>query len=225
VKLDDSIRRLLREILEGKHDALPEQAFYMVGTIADAAPRHRACNMATMHLDFVSQDRMGFSGEVSEVIAPGIEGQMGVLPRHAPLMTVLSPGEVIVRRPRRRRPVLRPQWRMDGGRPDHVTILARSAERSDEINLQRAEAARARAAQLLEGGVPREERTGIELALRRSQIRIRVGRRKGWRPRRPQSGRGLRRAGQVACGSRTRAHATTCEVSNPERPRTLFLAC
>ncbi len=68
-------------------------------------------------------------------------------------------------------------------RPDHVTILARTAERSDEIDLKRAEAARASAEALLAQGIPREDRTGLEMALRRSKIRLKVaGRRGGWRP-------------------------------------------
>ncbi len=46
--------------------------------------------MATIRLDFVSQDHMVFSGDVNEIIAPGIDGQLGILPQHAPLMTVLS---------------------------------------------------------------------------------------------------------------------------------------
>ena len=139
--------------------------------------------MATMRLDFVSQDHMVFTGEVNEIIAPGSDGQLGILPKHAPLITVLSPGEVTVRR--------------EGGddlyfvvsggwmevQPTRVTILARTAERADEINLQRAEAARSRAKQSIAEGIPRAERTSLEMALRRSQIRVRVARqRSGWRP-------------------------------------------
>jgi F-type H+-transporting ATPase subunit epsilon len=138
--------------------------------------------MATMRLDFVSQDHMVFSGDVYEVLAPGSEGQLGILPRHAPLMTVLAPGEVVVRRQGEEDLY----FAVGGGwmevRPDKVTILARSAERSDEIDLQRAEAARTSAAQLLAEGVSSEDRSGIELSLKRSQTRIKVGRRKGWRP-------------------------------------------
>ena len=98
--------------------------------------------MATIRLDFVSQDHMVFTGDVSEVLAPGGEGQMGILPHHAPLMTVLAPGEVVVRQSGREDQY----FAVSGGwmevRPDKVTILARTAERSDEIDLQRAEAAR-----------------------------------------------------------------------------------
>ena len=108
---------------------------------------------------------------------------MGILPHHAPLMTVLAPGEVVVRQSGREDQF----FAVSGGwmevRPDKVTILARTAERSDEIDLQRAEAARVRAEQLLVEGLPQEERPGLEMALRRSQIRLKVARhRTGWRP-------------------------------------------
>jgi F-type H+-transporting ATPase subunit epsilon len=140
--------------------------------------------MATIRLDFVSQDHNVFNGDVNEVIAPGVEGQLGILPRHAPLMTVLNPGEVVVRREGQDDQF----FAVSGGwmevRPDKITILARTAERSDEIDLQRAEAARERAADLLAQGVEREERPSLDMALRRSQIRLKVARRRagGWRP-------------------------------------------
>ncbi|OIO88826.1 MAG: ATP synthase F1 subunit epsilon [Anaerolineae bacterium CG2_30_64_16] len=140
--------------------------------------------MSTIRLDFVSQDHLVFSDDVNEVIAPGSEGTLGILPRHAPLMTVLGPGEVIVRREGQ----TELYFAVSGGwmevRPDHVTILARTAERAEEIDLTRAEAAKARAEQLLATGAPREERVGLEMALRRSQVRLKVAshRRRGWRP-------------------------------------------
>jgi len=147
--------------------------------------------MPTMQLDFVSQDHSVFTGEVTEVIAPGDEGQLGILPRHAPLMTILSPGEVVVRREGEDDLF----FAVSGGwmevRPDKVTILARTAERSDEIDMQRAEAARARAAELLAEGGQRDERPGLDMALRRSQIRLKVARRRaGWRPSGPMESGG-----------------------------------
>jgi F-type H+-transporting ATPase subunit epsilon len=137
--------------------------------------------MATVRLDFVSQDHMVFSGEVNEILAPGIDGELGVLPRHAPMITVLKPGEGQVKREGQEDLL----FAVSGGwmevLPNQVTILARTAERSDEIDVQRAEAARARAEELLAEGVTREERAGLEMQLRRSQIRLRVGRKqRGW---------------------------------------------
>lgn len=138
--------------------------------------------MSTTRLDFVSQDHSVFSGDVAEVIAPGSEGQLAILPRHAPLMTILSPGEIVVKREGEEDLY----FAVSGGwmevRPDKVTILARTAERSDEIDLQRAEAARERAAQLLAEEAGSEERPRLESALKRSQIRLTVARRRGRRP-------------------------------------------
>ena len=130
--------------------------------------------MSSIRLDFVSQDHMVFSGDVYEIVAPGIDGVLGILPKHAPLLTILTAGEVMVKRQGEDDLF----FAVSGGwmevRPDKVTILARTAERSDEIDLQRAEAARASAEALLAQGVEREDRTGLEMALRRSQIRMKV---------------------------------------------------
>jgi F-type H+-transporting ATPase subunit epsilon len=97
-------------------------------------------------------------------------------------MTVLAPGEVVVRQAGREDQY----FAVSGGwmevRPDKVTILARTAERSDEIDLQRAEAARTRAEQLLTDSLPQEDRPGLEMALRRSQIRLKVARKQSRRP-------------------------------------------
>ena len=139
--------------------------------------------MATIRLDFVSQDHPVFSGDVSEIVAPGVDGQLGILPMHAPLMTILTAGEVRVKRADTEELSFAVSSGWMEVRPDHVTILARTAERSDEIDVQRAEAARARAEELLTHGAPSEERTNLEMALKRSQIRLKVaGRKTGWRP-------------------------------------------
>ena len=134
--------------------------------------------MSTIRLDFVSQDHMVFSGDVSEVIASGVEGQLGILPKHAPLMTVLAAGETVVRREGGDDLF----FAISGGwmevRPDKITILARTAERADEIDLQRAGAAKERAEQLLSSGVPRAERSTLETDLLRSRIRLKVASRR-----------------------------------------------
>jgi F-type H+-transporting ATPase subunit epsilon len=145
--------------------------------------------MSSIRLDFVSQDHMVFSGDVNEIMAPGIEGQLGILPKHAPLLTILTAGEVMVKRDTGDDLF----FAVSGGwmevHPDHVTILARTAERSDEIDLKRAEAARTRAEELLAQGVERSDRAGLEMSLKRSQIRLKVaGRKSGWRPAGPSMG-------------------------------------
>ena len=86
--------------------------------------------MSAVRLDFVSQARLVFSGEVTEILAPGIDGQLGILPKHAPLMTVLAPGEVLVKREGQEDLY----FAISGGwmevLPNQVTILADAAETS-----------------------------------------------------------------------------------------------
>jgi len=125
----------------------------------------------------VSVERTVFSDDVDMVLAPGIEGQLGILPHHAPLMTALVPGELIIRRAGQEDL----HMAVGGGfmevRPDRVTILADSAERADEIDLERAEAARQRAEQRLRERPPGVDIARAETALKRSQVRLKIARR------------------------------------------------
>jgi F-type H+-transporting ATPase subunit epsilon len=128
--------------------------------------------------DVVSQDRALFSGPADMVIAPGSEGEMGILPNHAPLLTSLGEGFLRVRHSGREEVFV-----ISGGvmevRPTVVTVLADVGENVDEIDAARAEAARARAEALLQKGPPPEtgEYLAIEAALRRSTLRLEAVRR------------------------------------------------
>jgi F-type H+-transporting ATPase subunit epsilon len=97
--------------------------------------------MASLKLDIVTAERVVYSEEVDIIIAPGMEGQLGILPHHAPLMTILQAGELVVRRGGQEDILA-----ISGGflevRPDRVIILADSAERAEEIDMERAEAAK-----------------------------------------------------------------------------------
>lgn len=123
--------------------------------------------------EIVSQDRTVFEGDVDNVVLPGTEGEMGVLPHHAPLLTTLKYGVVKVRRQGREQ-----IFAVSGGvaeiQPDIVTVLANAAENVYEIDLARAEAAKRRAEEALahaeRGNV--EQMLIIEAALRRSNLRI-----------------------------------------------------
>jgi len=112
---------------------------------------------------------------VDAVIAPGIEGQLGILPHHAPLMTILQAGELVVRRGNDEDSLA-----ISGGflevRPDRVIVLADSAERAEEIDESRAEAARQRAEQRLKerGVTPGLNEARIEASLRRAMARLTV---------------------------------------------------
>ena len=109
---------------------------------------------------------------IDEVIAPGSLGQLGVLPSHAAMFTTLQPGELVVRKENVDTPFF-----LSGGflevKDDVVTILADSAEHGDAIDLERAEAARARAEEGLQDEST-QDRARAEASLRRSLMRIRV---------------------------------------------------
>ncbi|KPL82702.1 ATP synthase F0F1 subunit epsilon [Thermanaerothrix daxensis] len=123
--------------------------------------------------EIVSQDRVVFSGDADIVILPGVEGEMGILPNHAPLLTALRYGIIVVRKQGEEQ-----FFTVAGGiaevQPDQVTVLADAAENVLEINVQRAEAAKRRAEEMLQRGIPKESDEYFELqaALRRSNLRL-----------------------------------------------------
>ena len=130
--------------------------------------------MSDMKLDIVTAEGAVYSEDVDVVIAPGAEGQLGILPHHTPLMTSLQAGELVIRKGGEEIHLV-----ITGGflevRPDRVIVLADAAERAEEIDVARAEEARRRAEQLLaEGrGVGLDE-AKAEAALRRAMTRLRV---------------------------------------------------
>ena len=132
--------------------------------------------MPGLRLDVVTAERQVYSGDVDMVVAPGSNGELGILPQHAALMTTLHPG---VLRLKSGREVT--QVAIGGGflevRDNRVLVLADTAERADEIDLSRANAAESRARQsLAERGESMDVRQ-LDLALRRSQVRIKVAHR------------------------------------------------
>ncbi len=129
--------------------------------------------MSGIRLDIVTAERVVYSEEVDVVIAPGIEGQLGILPHHAPLMTTLQMGELQVRKGGEEFSLA-----ISGGflevRPDRVIVLADAAERAEEIDLARAEEAKRRAQEQISRRTPEVDLARAEAALRRSLIRLRV---------------------------------------------------
>lgn len=131
-----------------------------------------------IHCAIVSQDRLLFEGEADIVVAPGSEGEMGILPNHAPLLAQLAYGIVRVRREGKEQ-----AFAIAGGvlevRPEGVTVLADVGENVEEIDLARAEEAKARAEELLKKAPPpdTDEYLALEAALRRSTLRVEAVRR------------------------------------------------
>lgn len=131
----------------------------------------------TIHVEVVTQERKVFEeAEADIVVLPGSEGEMGVLPRHAPLLTTMGYGELIVRKGSAEE-----RFAIYGGvvdvRPDKVVVLADLAESSFALDIREIEAARERAARLLQGGVPEDENREALLALRRAELGARIHRR------------------------------------------------
>ncbi len=131
--------------------------------------------MSQLHVEIVTIERLVFSGDADLVLAPGAMGQLGILPKHAPLITRLANGELVIRKDGREE-----AFAISGGflevLPGRVVVLADTAERAEEIDVQRAEAARERAAQLVRQKLGRIEAAHAEAALRRSLMRLRVAR-------------------------------------------------
>ena len=138
-----------------------------------------------IRLDVVAVDRTVYSDDVDMVIAPGIEGEMGILPKHAPLMTGLNFGILIVKKagePDR-------QIAIGGGfmevRPDKVTVLADSADHADEIDIAQADEARKRAQDSIERGLEPVDEERALAALKRAKLQLKLAERQGGRSRRP----------------------------------------
>jgi len=128
-------------------------------------------------LEIVTAESPIYSGEVDAIIAPGIVGQFTVLPHHAPMMTMLEPGELCLRDAGRETFMA-----LAGGYlevlDNRVVILADAAERADEIDAARAEAAKRRAEEQLRKPLAGPELIAAEAALRRSMARLKVIERK-----------------------------------------------
>jgi len=137
--------------------------------------------MATFWLEIVTAERMIYSDEVSAVTAWGVEGQLGILPHHAPLMTMLQPGDLLIRKDNEEE-----SFAISGGflevRPDKVIILADACERVDEIDIARAEQAKKRAQETMKAGPLTADAASAEAALRRSLARLKVAERKRRQP-------------------------------------------
>lgn len=136
-----------------------------------------------MRLEIVTAEGTVFADDVNEVVAWGIEGQLGILPHHAPLMTMLQPGDLLIKKDNEEHYLA-----ISGGflevRPDKVIILADACERAEEIDIERAEAARRRADEILKTRPPDVDTAAAEAALRRSLARIKVAeKRRRKRPR------------------------------------------
>ena len=127
-----------------------------------------------IHVELVTQERKVFEEpEADIVIVPAVEGEMGVLPNHAPVLTTLSFGELVVRKGDAEE-----RFAIFGGvvdvRPDKVVVLADLAESSFALDLEKAQEARDHARDLVEEGPSGVDNRQAELALRRANLAVRI---------------------------------------------------
>jgi F-type H+-transporting ATPase subunit epsilon len=132
----------------------------------------------TLRLEIVTPERLVYADDVDAVVCPGVEGELGVLPHHAPLLTTLGYGELRIRKGGQV-----DYYAIAGGflqvRPDKVVVMAETADMASEIDLQRALAAKAEAERALEGAF--EEPADLAMAraqLQAALLRIRVAERR-----------------------------------------------
>lgn len=127
----------------------------------------------TQRLDIVTPEKVVFSEEVEFVVAPGVEGELGILPEHAPLVSALKIGVLRVQQDGNTFKVA-----ISGGfievKNSRVVVLADSAEREDEIDVARAEAAKQRAEQRLANRSADIDVVRAEAALQRALARLKA---------------------------------------------------
>lgn len=130
-----------------------------------------------MRLEIITAERVVFSDDVELVVAPGVEGQLGILPHHAPLLTILQPGEIRVVKGGQEQFLA-----VSGGflevLGNKVTILADACERAEEIDLEHARQAMERAQQALAAGAREADLAQALATLRHAQVRVAVARRR-----------------------------------------------
>ncbi len=171
VSLKDTIKGF-RMIVDGECDALPEQAFYMVGTIEEAFEKAKTLAVGekpmthTIKVDVVSAEEQIFSGDAEFVVLPGIMGELGIYPRHTPLLTQIKPGAVRIKIPGQANEEL---VFVHGGflevQPAHVTVLADTAIRAHDLDEKAALEAKRAAEESMQNKTSREEIAQAEAEL------------------------------------------------------------
>ena len=131
-----------------------------------------------LHLEIVTPERVAYEDDIDMVICPGSEGELGILPHHAPLLSTLGYGELRIRKGG-----TEDFFAIAGGflqvRPDKVVVMAETADLASEIDLEAAEQARAEAQRALEEGFNEPaDLARARAAMERALLRIRVAERR-----------------------------------------------
>lgn len=131
-----------------------------------------------LHLEIVTPERLAYSEDVDSVTLPGVEGELGVLPGHAPLVSMLGVGELRIKRGGTQE-----SFAIVGGflqvRPDKVVVMAETADLASDIDLEKAQEARREAERALESGFHEAaDLSAARAALQQALLRIRVAERR-----------------------------------------------
>ncbi len=129
--------------------------------------------MAKLEFDIVTAERIVYSAHVDVVIAPGVLGQLAILPNHAALMTTLQAGELVVRDDGEETAMFVRSGFLEVC-DNRVTVLADVAEHAEEIDVERAEEAKRRAEEMLQQRGPEVDLVRAEAALQRALVRISI---------------------------------------------------
>src|SRR5271169_1507580 len=132
----------------------------------------------TLHLQIVTPDRLLVREDCDQVQMPGKNGELGILPGHAPLITELQIGEISYRIGTNTQ-YLAVAWGFAEVLPDKVTILADAAERPEDIDIKRAQEAKARAEEALRKAAADLDYDATLYAQRRAEVRLEVAARVG----------------------------------------------
>ncbi len=134
-----------------------------------------------LEIEIVTGERVVFTEQdVDMVVAPGGAGTLGILPQHAPLITTLAFGELRIKKGNDEQSILVYGGFMEVA-DDKVLVLADSAERAEEVDVERAENARRRAEESIAGRQSTMDLEEAQATLRRSNLRLRIGQRRGSR--------------------------------------------
>jgi F-type H+-transporting ATPase subunit epsilon len=136
--------------------------------------------MDTLHLQIITPDKKVVDEQTDQVQIPGKSGYLGILPGHAPLITELAIGEISYNVAGTMQ-YIAVSWGFAEVLPNRVTILADTAERAEDINVKRAEEARAKAQELLRNPTPDMDYDEVNHSLRRAEVRLDVAGKAGAR--------------------------------------------
>jgi len=129
--------------------------------------------MSTIKIDIVTPEKAIYSGEVDMAVIPGEMGELGILPKHCPLLTTLQTGEIRLNKGDEVESIF-----ISGGfcevLPDQITVLADVAERADEIDTERAQEALDRAEELMKHKDDKADISTAEASLRKSHVRLKL---------------------------------------------------